>query len=736
MKKFGLLVLLSLLCLSLAGCSWFPKDKDDDNTNGDNPNKQGLIDVKFNMTGVKALGIVDDGNSYYKSARDASDSENIPGGVVRITDEGAEAFITVPEGVTLSSVYGIWKNPTTGNDDVYILFTQKTQQYYDFKLNEETNEIENKYYELSQFIRVKSDGSFDDIIHLIDLEDNDTNRSISTWSSGEIIKFDKNGNVYFCVNESVNNISSSIIYKYDSVANSCTAMTVPAPNMSYEYFEISNDAALLIVKGRSGNGYGFIRVIPTATPSGYYDLEYSNSSLPDFYYDDVTSAIMYEGRVNEIKVFEKQEDGKYSKDNYKILPTSYGPMSFEKSIFFVDSYICKPNAKYYDDVEKTYKAELLLDDLFKLVASKITPAEYDFNLANLKDDYKYGQLYDVTKGKVNEEALAVLMADEKLFGLFYTYIGNRCDSAASNYKPYCCFCKKGTETSYYEENDCLTEHINVTEDFIDTETKKDCCIWNRTYSDPKVFLDYLFTFCKNRGKKYFTLKNMGEIKGYEGLAVDKKNEEAIEWLSEDLDRLENFSKIFMAYSVIYDKNGNNLFLYNTCFIEGTDEPAYKLHTNNNSISIYDCYVYDFFRNDKGLFAKLSNFSIQYIIQIYNEDGDPIMEVPESLLDYTPSSFEACKNGFVFDVRPSENTGAGYGFKLYYFNLQNDSVADLFTNLPNKESFELFSYTAAGENAYYSGISGFNYITCKVNIETLQNEISNIAYKLKDIVPLN
>lgn len=737
MKKIHFLVLLSIFSLSLFSCHWGNNENNkDDPQNQENPNSQGRIDVKFNMSGAKALGIVESSGSY-KSARDAAEN---PGGIVKITDQGAEAFITVPEWVNLSTVESIWTNPSANNKDVYILFQSKTQQYYDNEYDEETDTWTNKYYELGQFIRVKEDSSYDDIIYLIDTEDSETERNVSYYNS-DPVKFDKNGNVYFLVNERINSISSSIIYKFDPVAATVTPMTVPAPNMAYEKFTISPDAVNMFVKGMSGNGYGFLRVIPTANPKSYYDVDYQQYNVSDFYYDDETSSLFIyktsNGMMGLSRII-KGEDGKFSMDAAKNLVMNMpNGMEFYPEFYMYKYQKCKVADKYESDRKANgdYNYEEMLDDMFARF-KKIKRETHEFKLDYLQYHTDYKELYIETEGKVNEEALKIIIAKPKLLNMFHSYIFHVDNNAFADNPLYTLFPKKADGMTDYES---LT--IQESDIFVNKVDETIYYDFNYDYSNPTDYLNFLFSKCRVKGKKYFTLKNMADFTGYDSLVTDKINEDAINWLKEDNARMEKFYNFFSHNTEnnasYLDGNSNNLFLYKTCFIEGTDEPAYRMRKNP---PIYDTMgsVNNLFRTSKGLFGMCYTYgqdSSHYIIQILDEENQVVMEIPDSLTKNKPNNFQSCKDGFVFDERPDLTAGSGYGFKLFYYNIDKDEVSDLFTKLEDRNSFELFSFTALYDEVYYSGVSGFDFVTCKVNIDTLDTEISNIAYKLKDIVPL-
>lgn len=423
--------------------------------------------------------------------------------------------------------------------------------------------------------------------------------------------------------------------------------------------------------------------------------------------------------------------------------------------------------------DKYYSSATYSESSFELDSwHPLTVDDVDIRFDSYKNT-EYAALATATEGLKNEEALKVIFSDVKLTSLLccaqyqsvptnsYPFLSNICYQKDKNKLLY------DSEPEYFEDKDGVKQSIYFRDLFVQgyTDSYGNAIgwfySWNEEYldsdgnPDAKKLLDSWFACCNVHGEKYFTLSNFKDVEGFEALASDKKDEEAIEWLTEDNTRMYLLFKYFYVDYIngyFDDKtNGwvyphywydepmlmNNLFLYNTCFLTN-GEHAYKLRKNyNNSSSEWN--LQDFFRTEQGLFAFTGSSwsSSRTLFQILNQYDEVVMEVPDVLASHTPVGMSPAGNGFVFEEYLTTASGSKTGYQtLYYYDMPKDTVDNLFKQLPAKDSFEIFSFSAAGDTVYYSGIQGGGYVTCRVSISTLQNEILDIAYKLSQIVVLN
>jgi len=321
MKKIRTLVMLTIVsALFFSACSF--TGGNGNGGSGKQIHTKQLL--KFNVGGSSALAIVDDSDDSrcaIPGARNATTDAMI----MKILEDGTmESFLSLPDGCNasgLSTINYIAQSPADDANEIYIVFNGDSYVWYDGKLEDEEGNVETvrESIHIGQLICVSADGYYNDILAA---EEN-------TWrhlygSSKDSIAFDKQGYMYYLVNEwNGNTANTNMIYKYNPKTNESTQLTAPIENTYYDKFQVSNDGKWIFAKANrwsSSNSTSFLRAIDTADPNNQINLFYSSGSsgwLNDWIYDDDANCIYYNlsGSMYRIPC----KDGNFDKENRELL---------------------------------------------------------------------------------------------------------------------------------------------------------------------------------------------------------------------------------------------------------------------------------------------------------------------------------------------------------------------------------------------------------------------------------
>lgn len=638
MKRTLFLFSVILFVASLCSCNLTGKDESGTNKKNNSNSKQL---VTFNVQNAKAVGKLENQTKravYRADETETEETQYFPGDVVIILEDGnVGAFIQDVKLDFLPAVNNVFYNPVDSIKDIYVLFERPTTTYYD----KNGNPIP---FELGQLLRVKQDGTYDDIFSLI--EDTETTKYISVYSnsymkepsnsSGSRMDFDVNGNLYFIVEEEVNSISTSIIYKYDPVNNTAKSMSVSAPNMRYDTFQITGDGTFMFVSGTSGNSTSFLRAIDIANPELYENLAYRD--VPYYYYDNKTEYLYLTGGVNGFSRLKKSSDNKYLEKNIEAL--SYDLLF--PSITPNDILISYP----VTTVNNEYDTEAILKEIFtRMYGDNYSSVDLRFDkFAEIK---QYKSLATKTAGKKNEEALNIILEDECLRGLLFNIIScNAISSSNSSQYPdslmepkNMLFYAKNTDTLLQGKQEYIGggSYQFLSKKYETDSSGMSHCVYkyelcDEYKNDSKALLDFIFSYCKASQEKYFTLKNLKNYDDFKDANETLTNEEAIKWLFEDETRRKNVYN-FLYHNEYWDpmtqeKYFGSIFLNETCLSVINDKPVYKLR-NTDSYSLCNG-VHSMFRNEKGLFGMTGYYGSASVIQIMDEYDDFTFETPSAL----------------------------------------------------------------------------------------------------------
>lgn len=200
------------------------------------------------------------------------------------------------------------------------------------------------------------------------------------------------------------------------------------------------------------------------------------------------------------------------------------------------------------------------------------------------------------------------------------------------------------------------------------------------------------------------------------LYTTEKNEGAIEFLV-----TEEKIPLFIDAIIYYRSE----FLTYTCFLPGTDTPAYG-SLGNNSVDIWG--LSDFVFIDNALYANRYG---REIVLLIDNNGNPVGKTIELGLDNNPNSNSTISsslvygNSFYFQKAILDSMGEEVGaHKIYRFDTKSSNLEDMFYNMPNNTTYEVISYTVGGQNLYCCLNKGIELKTVKIDINT--KEFTEIA----------
>ncbi len=496
----------------------------------------------------------------------------------------------------------------------------------------------------------------------------------------------------------------------------------------------------------------------------------SGQTIKNWVYDEVNS-VMY--CVADWEGLYKSERNGDSFETAKLISAGTNSLLSELN---VEKYFTKEGhcVVYWKSDEvtnwKTGKKLKLIDDKGKLIPEnvvefiieenaswysasglKLSVDDVDIRFDLFKDIEGFEEIYTATKGLKNEDVIKALDSF-KLRNLFYNACSDRyfsdgntkvqtgahpynlvadilyvkdsdtllCNSEepikslSSNEKPV-----KGTEyfkkdgnnysgngwiDIYRSPNDIWHDVVSsVSDDYKKSDGSAD-------YS---AILKDAFAKCNSHGEKEFRLDILKDDAKYGELYSDLTDEAALEWLTEDDERLYTFGLAFAdqwddSQKVnVYDRNFKDLF-----FIKGTNEAACKEVAK--SVNYYDENMKDFTVNSDGsLWASYTNMEKSwetkyfYFVQVIDSDGCLINNFREVNFPAGKST-QTIENDGAFYMKYSlvDSNGAETGFhQIYKVNLEDSSYVNMFANVPNNQRLEVVTYSVGADRLYYSAVRG-------------------------------
>lgn len=250
--------------------------------------------------------------------------------------------------------------------------------------------------------------------------------------------------------------------------------------------------------------------------------------------------------------------------------------------------------------------------------------------------------------------------------------------------------------------------------------------------DSSKILKDAFAKCYTHGEKEFRLDRFKDDDKYGMLYSQLTDEEALNWLFNDEERMFWFGNAINGYNAYYKFSD---FFY----IKGTDESAYKPVEKN--VSYWEIGDYTI-SEDGSLWGRYENTSDSYasekyfyFVQITDSDGCLINEFNKVDLPKGKVSQTIEDNGSLYmkyALLNSNGDETGY-HQIYKVDFSDSSLyKNLFDNVPNRERLEVISYSVGADCLYYSAVRGTAVENGVVKISTNEYNPLVITKKLSAI----
>lgn len=713
-----------------------------------------------------------------------------------LEDGSFESAITLAENANLATISAIYKSPLKDSNDIFVVFDGQSYFYdTKVTVDEDGNEINSQTEDktLGQLICIHDDNTIADILKITDSSD-PYNNSYQNLDTDKGIMFDASGNLYYMASTWNSSGNISVVYKFEPETNEITQLTASVPDTNYSSFKISADGQIIFVQGeRWAPNTTFLRAIPVQNPNNFSNIYYSSSSnLYSWVYVE-NKGIMYyvcdKGLCKSKRNGDSFEDAEFMGKNTssyleycsyfnekhmsvanwtrgELSYTDYngnGWKSVKIKIVDENDNLIPENAVEYIVGENTYDS-VYIDGYGRVSLSYIEDVDIRFDV--FKDIEGYEEIYEATKGLKNAEAIKALDTF-KLRNLLYDAFQNGYYSYSKNYVSTYNGYKhnfladilyvKGTDILLCNSDELVkdstikgTEYFNKDGDYYCSNgyevvarmlssnwehgftSVKDSYLKSDGSIDSAKILKDAFSKCYTHGEKQFRLDCFKNDDKYGMLYSQLTDEEALNWLFNDEERMFWFGNAINGYNAYYKFSD---FFY----IKGTDEPAYKPVAKDVG---YSWEIKDYTISEDGsLWGRYENTSDSYasekyfyFVQITDSDGCLINEFNKVDLPKGKVSQTIEDNGSLYmkyALLNSNGDETGY-HQIYKVDFSDSSYKNLFDNVPNRERLEVVSFSVCADRLYYSAVRGTAVENGVVKISTNEYNPLEITKKLSAI----
>ncbi len=736
------------------------------------------VGVQFDFANAKALAKLE---SKKDSNRAVSSVDDL-GDLVKILEDGSmENAITVGENCSLSDIVAIYKSPLETSQDIFIVFSgESTLGYQDEKITDQWGNTytEQRAIRVGQLICLHSDGSIADILKKENSTDYWNNHmSLNTDS----VTFDAKGNLYF-----ISRDTGDLIYQYNPSTNELTKMVAAVEGTWYDKMQIDGEGQWIFVSGSRSSAH-FLRAIPINNPNSPVNIYFSSNDeikSDKWAYDDKNGIIYFivnDGNKEGLFTASKAK-GFRDKSFYH----SYVGDGFENDLFQAFHLWC-PDFYWRNNfiTEGEFDSSKVIDEIlgksypYEGNYKKLTREEVDIRFDKYwtaSDSLK--ALAVLTRGKKNEEAIEALnntvglRALENVSGKDIDgndWFENVRDSGYRHNFLADILYVKGTDILLVDSDDedkkkifglqsnglfsskdtqWLVNSDSDYNDKISTFGFSDIFYNNDKSLKSSSLKDKFFDYCNVPGSKEFRLTSFKDNLKYKELYSTLTNEDAIEWIASDPERLNLFGEYAgMSYKYNKEVGKNNIvldyasfmkMLSTTCFISGTNEKAITWNCDESCEIPYDhwygWYEAKISSTDSGIYYEYYNTSgtdlFYYIVQIADSNGklvELINKLPLPAGKVVRS--EKNKERVVLQYSIMNDTGSELGYHhIYAIDMETGEVTNCFDNVPNRNSLEVVSFNVADDLLYYSAVRGTAVENGIVNIVT--NEYNPLSVQRK------
>ena len=278
---------------------------------------------------------------------------------------------------------------------------------------------------------------------------------------------------------------------------------------------------------------------------------------------------------------------------------------------------------------------------------------------------------------------------------------------------------------------------------------------------PAELLNFFFSFCNVDGEKEFRLTAFKDDERYGALYSTLTNEEALEWLGENVERMSLFN---LAMGDM-EKNNNNYisyidsygsysakeycgykdfieFISKTCYLKGVESVALTWNMIEDFSISYVFYSWEpgsLFVTPTGVYYEYTdNSTYYYLVQVSDESGHIIEKIKK--VDLPPGKVvrsERNNERLVLQYSMMDSNGAELGYHhIYAVDLESGQVTNCFDNVPNRNNLEVVSFNSAGDLLYYSAVRGTSVENGIVNIATNEYNPLTVQRKMVAVYTFN
>ena len=730
---------------------------------------------------------------YSRNSRALEDSSADDSPLLKILEDGSfESAITLAENANLATIKAIHKSPREGSNDIYVVFDDQSW-FYDTKVtvDENGNEIDTQteYKTLGQLICIHEDNTIADILKVTDSSD-PYNNSYQSLDTDKGIMFDASGNLYYMALTWNSSGDISCVYKFEPETNEITQLTSAVSGTYYNSFKISADGQIIFVQGTrwsSNTNTTFLRAIPVQNPNNFSNIYYSSSSssLNSWVYDE-NKGIMY--YVTDKGLCKSKRNGNSFEDaEFMGQRTSSGDLDYFSYFNSTYIYVSEWTRRYLSYKNGTEDLDIkIVDENGSLIPEKvadyiaarasrydyidyiyISTEDVDIRFDVFKDIEGYEEIYEATKGLKNAAAIKALdtfRLRNMLYDIYYDGYYSFGKNYLNNYGAYKhnlladILYVKGTHTLLCNSDEPVNDSTQVKGNEYFSKTRdghyesngnviNDIMNWDNEYGfvsvnesyqksdgsiDSSKILKDAFSKCYTHGEKEFRLDRFKDDDKYGMLYSQLTDEEALNWLFNDEERMFWFGNAINGYNAYYKFSD---FFY----IKGTDEPAYKPVAKDVG---YSWEIKDYTISEDGsLWGRYENTSDSYasekyfyFVQITDSDGCLIKEFNKVDLPKGKVSQTIEDNGSLYmkyALLNSNGDETGY-HQIYKVDFSDSSYKNLFDNVPNRERLEVISYSVGADCLYSSAVRGTAVENGVVKISTNEYNPLVITKKLSAI----
>lgn len=756
--------------------------------NGGSNKKDSTALAKF---GIKPPAILKDCGITYNFERAKA--------VLRYTEDDQYKFVKLMDDDSVNDIFtfeedckpnfhSVLKSPVENSKDIYILGCFQIGMENKTETTEEGVTITRSPIPVytGNFLCLHEDGT---IVDILQEEREETLLTSSLSVEDYNVVFDSDGNVIF----KVTGRSEYLFLKFNPKTNECTQF-LPGADLSHcQRFQLDKNNEYFFAYTYNLDGSHFLRAYPVNNPNAYITILEGNMPISDWIYDDKTEQLFVSYQIDK-------EDGLFvatKANGFKDLK-HYRTFAQEETYKFENKYFKSFDLYQWNTGVWTVNSSLTFDDTLKTIKDALKQIYIGDKEIDVRFDKYAGDdsapdclqaLAVMTKGKKNVEALEALnnkAGRSALARISSWYAGDEEEGCEHNFLADIIYIKDTNtlldefdntifaknEKGNYINNDFI---VLATSDGMTYEINQMC--YDFKLSSDKM-LELFFSLCDVEGEKEFRLTELSKtnISGYDIFETDLTDEEALDWIRSDGERMERFGQIAGLKNAPSDNNGYDIdynrfmtMISKTCFIKGTDTKAlsrFYRHNAYNIITYYPdakdpeiprdsyCRGIEFFLHDSGIYCALRGYygtqgrgwNPMYFVQITDEKG----ELVENINEFEKNTSEQnepllIKGDWVImeQVGVDSRTGNFNGKKaLYAAKLPEFNVIDCLENVPNNTSITDVHYAILDDDLYLcakgEGFIENGYINLNTNEYTplnINEEISIHDLSLNCLIDL-